>query len=101
MRTMKTYKVLLEGRNCWANLDGTCRRLGFVTIRTAKGSDANQAAAVAERKLKDELRSILLNKPEDVPELTIGEISEIDEEAASRIPGAGCTWYPDEYPSPN
>jgi hypothetical protein len=98
---MKIYKVLLEGKNCWANFDGTCRRLGFVTIRAAKGNNADQAAADTEQKLKEELRSILLNKPEDIPEFSIGEISEIDEETAREIPCAGCTWYPDEYPSPN
>lgn len=60
-----------------------------------------QAAADIEQKLKEELRSILLNKPEDVPAFSIGEIFEIDEETAREIPRAGCTWYPDEYPSPN
>ncbi len=97
---MKIYKVLLEGRNCWANFDGTCRRLGFVTIRAAKGTDSDQAAAAAEWKLKEQLRSVLLNKPEDLPEFTIGAICEIDEDAAREIPGAGCTWYPDDLPTP-
>lgn len=67
-----------------------------MTIRTGRGSDKNQAAAAAEQKLKEELRSVLLNKLEDVPEFTIGEISEMDEEGASMIPGAGCTWHPDD-----
>jgi len=98
---MNIYKIRLEGRNCWANLDGTCKRLGFVTIRAEKGFDAHQAANAAHRKLKDELRSILQNAPEDLPEIITGEISEIDEELASRICGAGCTWYPDERPTPN
>jgi len=98
---MKIFKVLIEGRNCWANLDGTCRRLGFVAIRAAKGIDRDRATAVAVQELKEELRSILLNKPEDIPEFTIGEISEIDKETAREIPSTGCTWYPDDCPSPN
>jgi hypothetical protein len=98
---MKIYKALVEGKNCWANLDGTCRRLGFFTARVAKGADSAQAAAAIKRKLTEELGSILLNKPEDVPEITMGELCEIDEETAREVPGTGCTWYPDEYPSPN
>lgn len=75
---MKTYKALIEGRNCWANLDGTCRRLGFVTTRAAPGADASQAAAAIQRKLADDLRLILLNEKEDAPEITIGELEERD-----------------------
>ena len=98
---MKFYKILIEGRNCWANLDGTSRRLGFVTIRAAPGADASQAAAAIQRKLADELKVVLLNEKEDTPEITIGELEEIDEETAREIPGAGCTWYPDEQPLSN
>ena len=98
---IKFYKTLIEGRNCWANLDGTCRRLGFVTIRAAPGADANQAATAIQRKLADDLRLILLNEKEDPPEITYGELEEIDEETARGIPGAGCTWYPDEHPLSN
>lgn len=97
----KLYSVLIDGTNCWANLDGACRRLGFVTIRVAKAADADQAAAAALEQLKEELRPILLNKPEDVPEYTISEIYEIDEGTAKGIPRAGCTWYPDEPTPPN
>jgi hypothetical protein len=93
---MKFYKILIEGRNCWSNLDGTCRRLGFVTIRAAPGADADQAAAAIQRKLADELGLILLNEKDDAPEITTGECEEIEEETAREIPGAGCTWYPDE-----
>ena len=93
---MTTYKATIEGTNCWANLDGTRRRLGFVTIRAGKGADANHAAAVMERKLREELRSILLNEPADVPEITVAEVCEVDEKTAYSIPGAGCTWYPDD-----
>ena len=98
---MKIYKALIEGRNCWANLDGTCKRLGFFTTRVARGIDAAQATVAIQRKLAEELRSILLNEKEDTPEYIIGELSEIDEESAREIPDAGCTWYPDEDPSPN
>ncbi len=65
---VKVYKTLIEGRNCWANLDGTCRRLGFVTIRAAFGADVNQAAMAIQRKLTDDQRLILLNEKEDAPE---------------------------------
>lgn len=96
---MAIYKATIDGRNCWANLDGTRKRLGFVTIRAGKGTDAIEAVGEIERKIREELRSILLNKPEDAPEITVGEICEIDEPSAREIPDAGCTWYPDESPS--
>jgi hypothetical protein len=98
---MKFYKTLIEGRNCWANLDGTCRRLGFVTIRAAPGTDVDQAATAIQRKLTDELRAILLSEKEDITEIAFGELEEIDEETAREIPGAGCTWYPDGQPLSN
>jgi hypothetical protein len=94
---MTNYKALFEGRNCWANLDGTRRRLGFVTIRAGRGTDAKQAATAMEQLLKEELDSILLNELDDLPKITMGELCEIDEESARKIPCAGCTWYPDDY----
>lgn len=69
-----------------------------MTIRAVKGTDANQAAAAMEKNLREELKSILLNRLEDLPEITMGEVCEIDEETAQRISCAGCTWYPDDYP---
>ena len=95
---MKFYKTLIKGRNCWANLDGTCRWLGFVTIRAAPGANENQAATAIQRKLADDLRLVLLNEKEDAPEITIGEFEEIDKETARGIPGTGYTWYPDKHP---
>lgn len=93
---MKIYKAIVEGRNCWANFDGTHRRLGFVTTRVGKGNDAIQASAAIQQRLVEELRSILLNEKEDIPEITMGELSEIDEKTAREIPNSGCTWYPDD-----
>ena len=72
-----------------------------MTVRAAQAPDPDQAAAAALEQLKEELRQKLLNNPEDVPEFTVSEICETDEETAKGIPGAGCTWYPDEYPSSN
>lgn len=37
----------------------------------------------------------------EIPFREFGEIEEIDEETARGIPGAGCTWYPDEQPLSN
>ncbi len=68
----------------------------FVTTRVAQGNDATQAATTIKRCLSKELRSFLLNKPEDPPEITMGEVYEIDQDAARGIPMTGCTWYPDD-----
>jgi hypothetical protein len=98
---MKIYKAMVDGRNCWANFDGTNRRLGFVTARFARSNHPEQAAALIRQKVAEELNGVLLNKEEDVPEIIIGEISETDEAAAIEIPNAGCTWYPDDHPPSN
>jgi hypothetical protein len=98
---MKIYKALIEGTNCWANFEGISRRYGFATTRFAKGNDATQAAAAVRQKRDNELSSILLNEEGDIPEIIFKELSEIDEQAACDIPNSGCTWYPDDHPTPN
>lgn len=98
---MKIYKALIEGKNCWANLDGTTRRLGFFTARVARGLDANQAEGVIRQKLDEDLYSLLQNNEDDPPEIIVSELTEIDSETASSIPNAGCTWYPEDIPHLN
>jgi hypothetical protein len=56
---MKIYKTLIEGKHCWANLDGTTKRLGFFTTRVARGLDATQAEEVIRQKLDEDLNSLL------------------------------------------
>lgn len=75
--------------------------MGFVTTRVAQGNGPTEVATTIERCLNEELRSFLLNKPADPPEITMGEVYEIDEDAARGIPVTGCTWYPDDCLSPN
>ena len=98
---MKIYKTLIEGKNCWANFDGTTRRLGFFTTRVARGLDATQAEKVIRRKLDEGLHSLLLNSQDDPPEIIVNELTEIDSETANGIPTAGCTWYPEDSPQLN
>jgi hypothetical protein len=98
---MKISKTLIEGKNCWANFDGTTRRLGFFTTRVARGRDAAQAEKVMRRKLDEDLHSLLLNNQGDLPEIIVNELTEIDLQTASSIPNAGCTWYPEDLPHPN
>lgn len=93
---MKFFKALIEGKNCWANFDGTTRRLGFFTTRVTRSLNLAQAEEVIRRNLEAELSSLLLNGQDDSPELIVGQLMEIDAEAASNIPNAGCTWYPEE-----
>ena len=98
---MKIYKALIEGKNFWANLDGTTRRLGFFTTRVARGLDATQAEEVIRQKLDEDLNSLLQNNEDDPPEIIVSELTEIDSETASSIPNAGCTWYPEDLPHLN
>jgi len=98
---MKIFKTLIEGKNCWANFDGTTRQLGFFTTRTAHGLDAVQAEKAIRQKLNQELDSVLLNSQNDPPEIIVSKLIEIDSETASGIPDAGCTWYPEGPSHPN
>jgi hypothetical protein len=93
---MKIFKVLLEGKNCQVNVEGTTQRLGFFTARTVYGLDSTQAEEAIRRKLEDELRSKILNNKDDPPKIIFDEFIEIDSETANHIPKAGCTWYPED-----
>jgi hypothetical protein len=97
---MNIYKALIEGKNCWADFDGTPNRLGFFTTRVVKALDTRQAKEIILRELSLELQPRLLNDPLDPPEITVNEVSEIDLSAASTIANAGFTWYREETPTP-
>jgi len=90
---MNSYKAIIEGKNCWANIDGTARKLGFFTTRVVHALNATQATEVFLRELAEELKSRLLNDGLDPPEIVVNEIVEIDLTEASMIPNAGFTWY--------
>jgi len=80
---------------------GITRRLGFFTTRVAHGHNAIQAENIIRRILNEDLHSLLLNKQDDPPEIIVNELLEIDQETASGIPNAGCTWYPEDLPPLN
>lgn len=100
IRQMNIYKTLSEGKNCWADFDGTPKRLGFFTTRVVRALDASQAKEIILRELSTELQPRLLNNPLDPPEITMNEVSEIDLSIASTIANAGFTWYREETPNP-
>ena len=91
---MKFFKTLIEGKNCRVNIDGSIQRLGFFTTRIACGIDPTQAEQTIRQQLAQELRSTILNTPDDPPEITFGKFTEMDSESVHGIPRAGCTWYP-------
>src|SRR5688572_29969017 len=95
---MKIYKTLIEGKNCWASFDRKTRRLGFFTTRVAHGYNATQAEKIIRQKLNEDLHSLLLNKQDDPLKIIVNELAEIDQETASGILNAGCTWYPEDFP---
>lgn len=98
---MNIYKTLIEGKNCWANTDGTVRKLGFFTTRVVNALDATQAKEDVLRELAEELHSRLLNDNFDPPEITVNEVIEIDSAMASTIASAGFTWYCEDTPQSN
>ncbi|THJ17247.1 MAG: hypothetical protein CAF42_002375 [Nitrospira sp. CG24B] len=93
---MKIFKTLIEGKNCYTNIDGSIRRLGFFTTRIACGIDPTQAEEKIRQQLDQELRSKILNNPDDPPEINFGKFIEIDSANAQSIALTGCTWYPQD-----
>ena len=93
---MSYYKIIIEGKNCWVNIDGTVRKLGFFTTRVGHASNASQAKEAVLLELSKELRSYLSNDSFDLPEITGDEITEIGLTEATEIPGAGFTWYQED-----
>lgn len=93
---MSYCKIVIEGKNCWVNIDGAVRKLGFFTTRLGHASNASQAKEAVLLELSKELRSCLFNDSFDPPEITADEITEIGLTEATEIPGAGFTWYQED-----
>ncbi len=98
---MNTYKTLIEGRNCWANFDGTAKKVGFFTTRVVRAIDVPQAKEMILQELSRELQPRLLNDLLDPPEIIVNEVSVIDRFDASTIANAGFTWYVEDTPAPS
>lgn len=93
---MNCYKIVIEGKNCWANIDGNVKRLGFFTTRAVTALNVDQAKKTILREISEELRSCIFNDSFDPPEIMVDETTEIGLAEAGEISNAGFTWYQED-----
>ena len=99
----KKFAVRLEGVGCrvavharaWllGQLSSDGETWGFFTTRFVEAESPSIAENLARELVHDELKGLLINKPEEPWTLTIDEIWEDPEAFAEYAPGAGFTWY--------
>ena len=66
---MPKFKVFVNGRNYWVNLDGERRRFGFYTTRFVEAASPEEAEERAVQLLREdaELTAAILNDASDPP----------------------------------
>ena len=99
----KKFAVRLEGTGCRVRVQhvgqqsSAAETWGFFTTRFVEADSALNAEIFARELVHEELKGLLLNKPEEAWTLTIDKIWEDSEAFAKYAPGAGFTWYPDDF----
>jgi len=92
---MPHYRVLLNGRNFWLQMEGSQRRMGFYTTRFVEEANPDEAEQAAVRVLRNEGKLKPLNEIGDPPLVVVDEIEEVD---VAEIPAVvhGFAFFPDE-----
>ena len=95
---MKTFYVMLNGRNFLLEIDGPPKRYGFYSSKVVTASDEEEAElkAVDLVRAEQDLKAPTLNAKDDPPMLYLEEIREITKEKAKDIPTKGHTFYPED-----
>jgi hypothetical protein len=94
---MAKYVFIINGQNfkvSWTG--GKVETLGFYTARRIEHDDLETAENLAMESIREELRKIVLNKPDDTPNLNVDEIYEVEDFGDELVPGKGFTWYEEE-----
>ena len=92
---MRKFKVFVNGKNYWVNLDGERRRFGFYTTRFVEAASPEEAEVRAVQLLREDaaLTSVILNEASDPPVLYVEEIVELVSFRGVKRPGTGRAWY--------
>ena len=95
---MPKFKVFVNGRNYWVNLDSERRRFGFYTTRFVEAANPEEAEERAVQLLREDaaLTSAILNEASDPPMLYVEEIVELVSLDGVKPPGTGRAWYREE-----
>lgn len=92
---MNKYKIILEGRNCYIEIDGVVNAHGFFATRFIEAEDPGIAEKRAADLVQEELKGILLNDPSNPPLIHLAEIHELPSFDDNLVPGGGFSWYPE------
>ena len=93
---MPCWRVVLEGRNFWLELDGEPKRLGFVTTRFVDAPDSGSAELSAVQMIREDPKfGHLLNERSDSPTICVEEVTEVSSGETNR-PNAGYTFYEED-----
>src|SRR5439155_21661004 len=92
---MPKYRILLNGRNFWMNLENTFGRFGFYTWRYVESPTPEEAERLAVDVVRGEetLRSAVLNASSETTTIYVEEIDELESFDGITPAGAGRTWY--------
>jgi hypothetical protein len=95
---MKTYCVMVNGRNFLLEMDGAAKRYGFYSTKVVTASDEREAElkAVDLVRAEQSLRTAIKNSKDDPPLIYLEEIREISKKEAKGIPTKGHTFYPED-----
>jgi len=88
------FRVLINGQNCWLNIEGKPQRTGFYTTRFVEAQDAEKAKAIAEEVIRvdSKLSDGLLNERNDPPVICAEEV----EEVSTLEPATGYAFYSED-----
>jgi hypothetical protein len=90
----RRFRVLVNGQNCWLNIEGKPQKKGFYTTRFVEAQDAEKARAIAEEMIRrdSKLSNGLLNERDDPPVIC----AELVEEVGMLEPAYGYAFYPED-----
>lgn len=90
---MPAYRVLIEGKNFFIEMDGMTAKYGFFTIRCVTAEDVGAAEERAIQLLRNDqhVRVLVKNAPDDPPTMQVEQIEEID--AVDSGPTTGLAFY--------
>ncbi len=95
---MNKYRVFIEGKNFLIEFDDKPKNTGFFTTRYVEAVDSAEAENKAIELIKNDsdLRSTILNEPNDPPKMYVEEIEELASFEGFEIPGTGYTFFEEE-----
>ncbi len=95
---MDKYRVVLEGRNYFLNLDPGARKYGFVATRYVEADNPDDAELDAMRVVREDaaLSAMVRNAGSDPPLLHVAELDVLDSFRGVDPPGADYSFYAEE-----